>query len=160
MSQTGKTLDHEQDAPAYGWLRWLLASSIGGVISWGWAFGVTNYLVEQVIQPPPNSIPGTFTALGLHVLNAAIGGLFGGGFYWILLARSLRRIWSMAFKWSVSSMLSFMLAVLVAIAFPTINSLIARVQLGIGPVGVLMLVGATFGLVTAWASGDTRRSEI
>jgi hypothetical protein len=155
MDQNNTTPNHNHKAPTYGWLRWLLASSIGGMTSLGTSYGTTYYLVNYIIQPPPNSFETAVTSVGLLLLTMLAGGMLGGLVHWLIVGRPIPlRLWIV--KWAASCVVGLVVGSIVLVMFPALDNMLTLVQTRIGPYAEVLVIGATCGIVIAWILGDTR----
>lgn len=141
------------------WLRWVVASMTGGVVSSVIAFATSDYFIRKVIQPQPGlDIAGAFGSLGALIVCTFIGGLAGGFVHWQIVGRSRMAIdlASLMTKWAFICVCLLAGAFIIFVIFPFFNDVLDRIPVDVGAYGVVTLVGAVLGPVVAAVTGYTR----
>jgi hypothetical protein len=130
------------------WLRWVVASMVGGMVSTWSTLGIAIVGINFVGQPQPAlDIGGILRGIMVLLFSAFFGGAFGGVTHCLLVKRSRISIWWWMAKWAFS----FLVAMIVTTPFIGIDNYSKSIQLI-----VLMLLGAVLGLVISAILGDTR----
>lgn len=140
------------------WLRWAVASVVGGVVSGALVWPVPLFFANT-IRPPthPFDFGAIFLALCFMFIGAVVCGPVGGWVHWLVVGRPAISVGRWIGKWSAGCW-GVVVSVLVKVFFAT-NVNVEPIEHFVDIIGVwtaYTLASAVFGLILSAILVDTR----
>lgn len=140
------------------WLRWVVASVVGGVVSSSFVF-IIPFVLTGIVAPPQPGLDIRFLQMLVcfFVLGLFICGPIGALAHWLLVGRPIIDAGRWITKWSMGCWLGLIGVLVVVFLVTNVNvEPIERFVNIIGGWTAYTLASAAFGLILSAILGDTR----